>query len=129
MKKLISLLIVAAILLPFSACGTTRDGSAAGSTSTSAQAGQTVGNDQKQATAAETGSASASQNPNVYNIIGAKTVKITSDAEGTVALEAEGAEDATVEISAAQFGNTIQGSENSQSASVSSGSQTGNEGQ
>lgn len=109
-------------------CASPRDGAASNATVTPTQGAQTIGGDQKQASAAETGSASASQNPVIINALAAKSVKVKVTDEGTE-VDIEGSSDGTVEIGSAKFGNQSFGNENTQSSSVSSGSATGNEGQ
>lgn len=123
MNRILPLLCIACMLL--AGCSTPRDGAASNATTTPTQGAQTIGGSQEQANAAETGSASASANPVIINAFAAKTVKVNVK-DNETAVEIEGNDEAAVEIGKAAFGNQTFGNENTQSSSVSSGSETGN---
>lgn len=120
--------LMAAVLVLLSACTSPGDQSpgVAGTTTVPTFGAQNNQGGQRQAIGTETGSATNTVNPSLVNIFGAKSVKITRNSEGET-IEAEGADDASVEVSGANLGVTF-GNEG-QRASVESGqAATGSDG-
>lgn len=69
------------------------------------QGAQTVGNDQGSAQASESISAQTHVAPNVFNVFGAKSVKVAVAPDAGVQMEVEGSESSTVEVAGSTFGN------------------------
>jgi len=120
MKSFLTFIILAVCAL-LQACQSPGQGAAAGTTIPQTQGAQTVGNDQGQASAAETGAATTQSNPLIFNIMAAKTVNIKTEPGKTTDVAVVGSDYAEVNISGAEFGLMKWGSYNSLDASTSSG--------
>ena len=109
------------VVLVLPACTSPGAGSAAATNVPQTQGAQTVGGNQGQASAAETGSATSQSNPVVVNILAAKKVTMGVKSDGGTELKVEGADDAEVTINAAEFGYQRFGNEATLESEVSSG--------
>lgn len=118
--RVLSILVIALLGITM-ACSSPGSGGAATTVIPQTQGAQTVGRDQGQASAAETGSANTQSNPTIINALAAKrvTVNIQPGTRTEVAIEA--AEDSEVSIGGGEWGLMKWGNENTLSADVSSG--------
>lgn len=114
--------LVAATVFGLVGCATPPgSGSSAGTVIPNTQLAQTVGRDQGQATAAETGAASNNVTPIIVNALAAKTVNVKIGKDGQKEVSVEANPDATVTVEGAKFGNVHWGNDATMEASTSSG--------
>lgn len=120
MRSFLGLFALLALLMILPACTSPGIGSAAATNVPQTQGAQTVGGDQGQASAAETGSATAQIAPTIINAIAAK--KVTIGKNGTdMTVEIEGADDAEVVVTGSPLFGVHVGAEAGITAETSSG--------
>lgn len=121
MMNKFSIAIIFIALMLLGACALPGSGSASTTAQTPTVGAQNVGRDQGQASGAETGSAATQSNPNIFNIMAAKTVDIRLEPGKAAELHVEGSDDSAVAISGAEFGLMKWGNQNTLSSETSSG--------
>lgn len=102
-------------------CATPGTGSAAATVTPQAQGAQTVGGDQGQASAAETGSANTQSNPIIINALAAKKVVVEIEPGRNTNVTVDAAEDSEVHVKGGEWGLMKWGNNNTLSSETSSG--------
>ena len=125
------ILVIVTFALLSSACQSGPDRSP-GSTGTAGvpvgtTSAQTVGQDQGTAQASETVSSTNTVTPTVFNLMGAKTIKIRQVVDGETEVTMEGHDEAVVEINSANMGVRF-GNEGQKSSASSGGGAAGGTG-
>lgn len=119
MKQLIPIIILPLCLTACQSGPDRSPGSAGGAlTPNSVQGAQTIGNDQGSAQASENITATNTVTPSVYNILGAKNVRIQRSPDGSETIDVTGSE-GDVAVGAANMG--VRFGDEGQEASASTG--------